>query len=77
MPSDAKKREQQRKKEAAKLRAAGKKGQNNARAEDQSKEQSPAPEKLTNGNSTNGSGPTDLSAEGESHYEITSYRNVM
>lgn len=63
MPSDAKKREQQRKKEAAKARAAGKKG-GNAKNDD-SKEQSPAPEKVTNGTSSvTENGTTELSAEG-------------
>lgn len=64
MPSDAKKREQQRKKEAAKARAAGKKGGNTTKTED--KEQSPAPEKVTNGsvvNETNGT--AEMSTEGK------------
>lgn len=58
MPSDAKKREQQRKKDAAKARQAGKKVQNNAKGDD--KEQSPAPQSQENG--TNG--VQELSAEG-------------
>lgn len=60
MPSDAKKKQQQKKKEAAKARQSGKKpSQNNqTKSPEESKEQSPAPEKLQNG--TNG---TTLSVE--------------
>lgn len=60
MPSDAKKREQQRKKDQAKARAAGKKG-----AKGDEKEQSPAPDKVTNGSgNVTPNGTNEMSAEG-------------
>lgn len=65
MPSDAKKREQQRKKDQAKARSAGKKGGNDGKKND-GKEQSPAPDKVTNGSSIETNG-TDLSIEGSSY----------
>lgn len=64
MPSDAKKREQQRKKEQAKARQAGKKVATK-NGEENDKEQSPAPNQ-TNGVKSNGT--TELSAEGIIYY---------
>lgn len=62
MPSDAKKKQQQKKKEAAKARQSGKKPQSNnqTRATEDGKEQSPALGDLQNG--TNG---TAISTEGK------------
>lgn len=62
MPSDAKKKQQQKKKEAAKARQSGKKPQSNnqTRAAEDGKEQSPTSRDLQNG--TNG---TAISVEGE------------
>lgn len=76
MPSDAKKREQQRKKEAAKSKG-GKKGGNVKNEE--SKEQSPAPEKVTNGSSSIAeNGSTDLSIEGNCRpLNVTIYYNNL
>lgn len=68
MPSDAKKREQQRKKDAAKARQAGKKGQPNNSGKQDEKEQSPAPQsekELTNGSAQNGIVKEEISAEGK------------
>lgn len=69
MPSDAKKREQQRKKDAAKARQAGKKAAGSGKGEE--KEASPAPQnkEVTNGTSVE-NGTTELSAEGNNiiHY---------
>lgn len=66
MPSDAKKREQQRKKDAAKARQAGKKGQPSGKQDE--KEQSPAPQgekEMTNGSTQNGIVEEKISAEGK------------
>lgn len=57
MPSDAKKREQQRKKEAAKARQAGKRPQKTEEQNDKAN--------VTNGTNQNGS--TELSVEGMSY----------
>lgn len=67
MPSDAKKREQQRKKEAAKARQTGKKQQVNGKPDGDAKVQ--------NGVGENGS--TELSAEGTmSHFCCDSMSSV-
>lgn len=75
MPSDAKKREQQRKKEQAKARAAGKKG--GAVKNDDSKEQSPAPDSVTNGSGVTTNGTSELSAEGTFKFSFYTGSNFL
>jgi len=70
MPSDAKKKQQQKKKEAAKARQSGKKPQSNnqTKAAEDGKEQSPTLGDLQNG--TNG---TAISTEGIYIYRVYHY----
>lgn len=72
MPSDAKKKQQQKKKEAAKARQSGKKPQSNnqTRAAEDGKEQSPL------GDLQNGTNGTAISAEGETEERAVASRKL-
>lgn len=71
MPSDAKKKQQQKKKDAAKARQSGKKPVGTAKPTEDGKEQSPALSDVQNG--TNGA--VTLSAEGQS--ELVRMSNLI
>lgn len=73
MPSDAKKREQQRKKEAAKARQTGKKTE--IKPKDEKEEQNDVSKTNGHGNLTNG--VTELSAEGNKYLFFYTYNTQI